>query len=452
MPASLTEEVHAQLDRLAGEARAIALAYSGGGDSHALLTLASGWARTRGRTLRAFVVDHGLRPESGEEARRAYTSARAVGVDADILRWTGDKPSSGIQSAARAARHQLLARACADAGLRYLLLGHTLDDQVETIWMRLQAGSAWRGAAGMREASASPFWPVGRDLVLLRPLLDIRRQSLRHYLDEAGQAWIEDPSNTDTRYTRIRARRRLNGLESAGLEIERIGRWSRQLRDIAHAEAGAAARLAVRTARLYGWGGVRLRHDAYTAAPPAVRRRLLDALGVSVSGAADLAPGLLEGLDAALIGKRRHTAGGILVENWRGGLWLLRDPGAITGRVDQPAAGPTLQDGAVDGRFAVTCNRPVSISSLGHDYSGLPARLLQNVPGIARSGLLAFREAGHILALAGLVRHSGIECRPLLAQRFVHRLFAGICPAWFDAEALCDPGSQDCGTDSQRAS
>ncbi len=184
------------------EARpAIAVAVSGGGDSMALAALASAWADWHRGSVHAFIVDHGLRPESAEEAATVAGRCRALGLKSDILVWTGDKPTSGIQMAARLARYRLLTEACRDAGILHLLVAHHADDQGETVAMRIQRDSNSPGLAGM---SALLEWP---DLRLLRPLLGIPKSRLLATAKARGLCWVEDPSNLDPAFARGRLRR-----------------------------------------------------------------------------------------------------------------------------------------------------------------------------------------------------------------------------------------------------
>lgn len=436
MTTTLQARVQQQLDRLAASVPALALGYSGGGDSHALLLLASEWARLREKRLTAFIVDHGLREESALEALQARNAASAIGIEAHILRWPGEKPSQGIQAAARLARHTLLARAMKQHGLNALLLAHTRDDQAETVWMRLAASSGWRGCAAMRARGLSPVWPQGRGIELLRPLLDVKREELRAYLRDKDAVWIEDPSNEDHRFARVRTRRRFAELRSAGFDPDRLAKWSFQLQDLALNEADAAARLALRCVRLHAWGGVSVDKRLYAGAPEAVRRRLLDAVVLAVSGGGETASAKLAALDKALLSDQRLTGQGVLLDHWRGAGWIVRDPGAIAGRVDQPAQNLSFCDNIVDGRFRVDLPQGVEIGLLGREYNGLDGTRLQTVPGSARQSLLAFRRGDHILSLAGLVKHPDLGCEPLLAERFMHRLFAGDPPSWFDAKGI----------------
>ncbi|MDQ1154401.1 tRNA lysidine(34) synthetase TilS [Brevundimonas sp. SORGH_AS_0993] len=189
----------------------MALALSGGGDSMALLHLAADWARARQRPLLALTVDHGLNRDSARWTEQAAAAARAAGTDWRGLKWDGDKPVTGLTAAARAARHRLIAEAARGAGARVILMAHTADDVAEADWMRAEGATLGR----VREWSPSPVWPEGRGLMLLRPLLDERRATLRRWLSARGLNWIEDPANVDPRFGRSRARQALAALALA---------------------------------------------------------------------------------------------------------------------------------------------------------------------------------------------------------------------------------------------
>lgn len=193
--------------------RPIALALSGGGDSLALLDLAAAWARVRRRHLLALTVDHGLNPDSPDWSRRAQAAACAAGADWRELCWRGPRPATGLPAAARQARHRLLAEAARAAGARVILTGHTADDAAEGDWMRAEGSTL----GTLRACSPSPVWPEGRGLMLLRPLLDHRRQDLRDHLTARGLTWIEDPANVDDRFLRSRARAALAGTDRPGV-------------------------------------------------------------------------------------------------------------------------------------------------------------------------------------------------------------------------------------------
>ena len=183
----------------------LSIALSGGGDSVALLLMATAWARRHGRRVVAFTVDHQLHPESGRWTAAAGVAAVQAGAQWRSLAWEGEKPAAGLPAAARAARHRLIAEAARAEGAAVILIGHTADGVLEAGVMRAEGSTT----PDPKIWSPSPAWPEGRGLFLLRPLLSVRRQALRDWLDRQGAAWIEDPGNADPRFARSRARSRL---------------------------------------------------------------------------------------------------------------------------------------------------------------------------------------------------------------------------------------------------
>ncbi len=192
---------------LANHPAPIVVAFSGGGDSLALLLLTKAWADRHRRRVLALTVDHRLRPEGADWALWCRRRAESLGVEHRTLVWETEKPSSGLSAAARYARHALLADAAREAGAGVILMGHTADDCGEAEAMRA-AGSS---VPSPRQWSPSPAWPQGRSVFVLRPLLDIRRAALRDDLARRGETWIEDPANTDPSSARARARQALGG-------------------------------------------------------------------------------------------------------------------------------------------------------------------------------------------------------------------------------------------------
>jgi tRNA(Ile)-lysidine synthase len=208
---SFTAALHRRLR--ASASAPLAVGFSGGGDSLALLILTLDWARARGRAVIALTVDHQLNPASAAWTADALAKARRLGAEARALTWTGDKPSAGLPAAARAARHALLADATRAAGAHVLLLGHTADDLAEAAAMRAGGSTV----SDPRAWSPSPAWPQGRGVFVLRPLLAVGRRALRDWLEARGETWLDDPANDDPKYARTRARRglqRSHGLSS----------------------------------------------------------------------------------------------------------------------------------------------------------------------------------------------------------------------------------------------
>jgi len=178
----------------------LAVAVSGGRDSLALVLLARDWAARRNGSVLALIVDHGLRPEAAAEAAATRDLLAGQSIESEILKWTGTKPSSGLQEAAREARYRLLFEACRRHGILHLLVAHHADDQAETIAMRAAHASGQDGLAGMAALVEH------RDARLLRPLLAVSRARLTALLVERNLSWIDDPSNADCRFERVRLR------------------------------------------------------------------------------------------------------------------------------------------------------------------------------------------------------------------------------------------------------
>jgi tRNA(Ile)-lysidine synthase len=200
----------------------LAVAVSGGGDSLALLGLACDWAEENHCRIHALTVDHGLRPEAGDEALLVAREAMRMGAQHDTLYWTGWDGKGNLPAAARDARYALMRDFCAREGIGAILLGHTQDDQAETVLMRLARGS------GVDGLSAMPEGRFGRDDIL-RPVLCESRADLRIWLTRQGMRWFEDPTNDDPRYDRVRARRLLTQLAPFGLDAARLAETAASL-------------------------------------------------------------------------------------------------------------------------------------------------------------------------------------------------------------------------------
>lgn len=180
----------------------IVAAVSGGSDSTALLFQAKEAIARAGTPTRlvAVTIDHGLRSESADEAAWVGLLCVQHGIEHRTVRWTGDKPTTGIQSAARLARYRLLADAAIEVGSRLVLTGHTADDQAETIAMRGERGT------GIGLAGIAPATLFDGAVWFARLQLESRREVLRGFLRERGIGWIDDPSNANRDFERVRVR------------------------------------------------------------------------------------------------------------------------------------------------------------------------------------------------------------------------------------------------------
>jgi tRNA(Ile)-lysidine synthase len=222
-------------------ASALVLAVSGGPDSTALLMLMARWrsAFKRGPKLIAVTVDHGLRRASAGEARAVKRLARRLGVPHRTVRWKGKKPASGLQEAARAARYRLLAAAAKSARAGAIVTAHTLDDQAETVLLRMSRGSGLGGLGAMARSSPLPVNGTP-EIMLVRPLLEIPKARLVATLARAKIEFADDASNRDPRFTRARLRELMPALAREGLDARRLSRLAGRLR-----RAEAAIEMAV---------------------------------------------------------------------------------------------------------------------------------------------------------------------------------------------------------------
>lgn len=191
----------------------IAVAVSGGSDSLALTLLANAWAKAR---IIAITVDHGLRKESEYEAAQVARWLAKYDIEHYTLKWKGDKQPSNIQANARNARYELMTDFCKQQQIANLLVAHTKEDQAETVLIRLMRGSGLEGLCGIRNKVTI------NDIRIIRPLLDTKKEDLKSYLRSQKQGWIEDPSNQNDKFARVRVRKFINSSDEPELLISRL--------------------------------------------------------------------------------------------------------------------------------------------------------------------------------------------------------------------------------------
>ncbi len=191
------------LDALrAGSTAPIAVAYSGGLDSSALLHLAHAYGLQHGVPVFAFHIHHGISDNADAWLTHCEATATRLGVAFAARRVTLQSTKSGVEAAARKLRYAALGQLCNAHGVRLMLTAHHLDDQAETVLLQLLRGSGTAGLSGMDGANAAPELLDNPDLVMARPLLPVSRSALEAWVAAHAIAYVEDESNTHPRYAR----------------------------------------------------------------------------------------------------------------------------------------------------------------------------------------------------------------------------------------------------------
>ena len=318
--AGLVARVAAIYDGHPGE---VGVAVSGGSDSLALLHLLV----AAGAPVSAITINHDLRPEAADEARFVAGLCAGLGVPHSVVVWDHGGPKGNLPDAARRARYGLIAGWAKARGSARVMLGHTADDQAETVLMGLARGAGLDGLCGMR-----PWWNED-GLRFERPLLGVTRAELRGYLGRAGVAWVDDPTNDDAQYQRVRARKALAVLRPLGITVEGLGEVARNLAATKAALVAAVAEAAARIGQERS-GALIFQRDAFLALPVDLGRRLLIAAlrWVSTAEYAPRAAAVLR-LQAALSDCRDATLWGCRVRVSETLISIVREPQAVAGVV-----------------------------------------------------------------------------------------------------------------------
>jgi tRNA(Ile)-lysidine synthase len=356
---------------------AVIAAVSGGSDSTALLLLLKRFLdhAAPSTRLHAVTVDHGLRPEAAAEAQAVARLSAERGIDHRIMTWSGPKPGTGLAAAAREARYDLLARAARDAGTDVILTAHTADDQAETVLMRRRRGEG-PGLAGM-----APETLFDGSVWILRPLLGIRRETLRTFLRDEAVGWVDDPSNTDRRSERVRARLELAGppQASGAAAIDGLLTLARQGATRRRHLGWDAADLIRRHVRKAGPGLMRIDAALFRPAIDDAAVHTLRALLAVVGGTSHLPDeGRVRALCLWLAAPPcRATLSRALVAARRDGVWLCREERGLP--EPQPA-----RDGLIwDGRFRISATAGAAAAVIAPASAG--GRQVENDDGLPPS-------------------------------------------------------------------
>ena len=346
--AGLLARIAAIFDGYTGD---VGVAVSGGSDSVALLHLLA----AAGQRVSAVTVNHDLRAEAADEARFVAGLCAGLSVPHTVLVWNHGAIAGNLPDAARRARYGLMADWARGRGIARVMLGHTADDQAETVLMGLARGAGLDGLCGMRAG-----WDQGV-VRFERPLLDVTRAALRGYLTRSGVGWVEDPTNDDVQYQRVRARKAMAALRPLGIGVEGLGDVARNLAAARAALVAGVGRAAAEIAQDRA-GALFLDRAGLLDLPAEIARRLLIAAVMWVSRA-DYAPraDAIARLQAAVAEGRDATLWGCRMRVVDAEIRIVREPRAVVGAVCPP-------DQLWDGRWRV--GGPVEA---GHEVRALGA-------------------------------------------------------------------------------
>ena len=202
-----------QIDQSIGQ---LAVAVSGGSDSLALLYLMHDWSKNSKTTIQVVSVDHQLRQESKQECQFIKQISDELGLLHTTLVWKKTTKKGNLSEIARDARYQLIATWAKSQGVSMICLGHTMDDQAETVLMQIARCAGVDGLSGM------PVQSQRFGVNWIRPLLGTKRLQLRKYLYEKNCRWVDDPTNEDSQYTRVKIRKIIPYLKEGGVSIESL--------------------------------------------------------------------------------------------------------------------------------------------------------------------------------------------------------------------------------------
>jgi tRNA(Ile)-lysidine synthase len=411
LSATIIDKLFAKLKRF----RHLALAVSGGSDSMALMLLAARWKGPVKFTV--LTIDHGLRPGSRKEALKVKVWAKAHGFAAHVLSWRGAKPKTGVQASARQARYRLMAQWCAEHSADGVVSAHTIEDQAETLLMRLARGSGLDGLSAMSEESTI------QGLRVLRPLLDVERRQLRAFLRKHGQEFFEDPSNANPAFERVRLRQAAKRLKDLGLEPRAIARSAKRLARARQALEQATDALEQTAVQHRAEGHAIIALASFAQAPEEIRLRLLARLLERIGGASEAARlSEIEALGTWIAegSGRARTLGGCRVEKRARSLIIGREIGRMSALPMKIKPGETL---IWDDRFAIRLDakgpKGLAILPLGEAPDGervtrpkqLPDFVFKALPALIRGRRVALvPQIGYRATIKGKFR---AEVRPV---------------------------------------
>jgi len=194
-----------------------ALAVSGGSDSLCLAYFSKMYASEFKNKIHVLIVDHKLRKESKNEVLKVKNILKKQGIPSKVLTWKGNIPKSNIQKNARNIRYSLISNYCLKKNIKYLTTAHHTDDQIENFFIRLLRGSGLTGLSSMSQNVS-----YNNNLKVVRPFLDFKKNDLKYVTVNYFKTYIQDPSNENEKFLRVRIRKYRKNMEKEGLDTGKI--------------------------------------------------------------------------------------------------------------------------------------------------------------------------------------------------------------------------------------
>jgi tRNA(Ile)-lysidine synthase len=358
----------------------VGIAVSGGGDSMALLRLMEEWSKDQRVRLSAVTVNHGLRADAAREAEFVAETCEGLKIKHTTLNWTNWSGAGNLQDAARRARYGLMADWAKGEDIDTIALGHTADDQAETFFMRLARASGIDGLTGMQRRRQSD------GITWVRPLLMQERFELRQYLRDLRQPWIDDPSNDDEAYDRVKARKAMAALTDLGIDSHVVGRVMDHLSQVRSVLDVTMHGHAI-DCMVEDNGDLIIDRKRFSQGAPEINRRLVSH-ALKWIASADYGPrGLkLQEFMSAMLRGQHATLHGVRLIGDAQTLRLCREFSAVQDKVSVP-------NGIWDNRWQITCDKTddLIVRALGEDglqklgertAGGLPRESLKSTPAV----------------------------------------------------------------------
>ena len=194
-----------------------ALGVSGGSDSLCLAYFSKLYSEQKGSKMHVIIVDHKLRKESARESLKVKKILKSKKIKSKILVWKGKIPSSNIQKKAREIRYSLISKFCLKNKIKFLITAHHEDDQIENFFIRLLRGSGLTGLASMHTNTK-----YNKNLKILRPFLNTKKNDLKYVTLNYFKTYIKDPSNNNKKFLRVRIRKYKKDMEKEGFDTKKI--------------------------------------------------------------------------------------------------------------------------------------------------------------------------------------------------------------------------------------